>query len=657
MTDTKLTPGTYSTQVTYTAVADVPAYGIQQVTPDILSLDQGSTDITIVTTTPVTELGLGDITASIKNSTLGIDLSLTNCSETTVEISGTNYRAATCTYPGGTVEQGGLPVGTYNIELTSSWHASTYTKPNAITVTSPYTISSISPDSWLQFNNGSKTIDITTTIPATASGLGNYSATLVDASDNTNTVSLTSCTDSTASGYYIISCTYPGNAAPGTYNLVLDAPGQNTSYTKASAIMISAESYSITSVSPTTGNNNATTTITMVTNALTSSSTAFGTVTGKIGNTNMSNCTATTSGNYRAVQCTIPSGVTAGTYTVQFTAAGHSNTTYSKASAVTIRAYLTVSGGSGSGWYAPNTTVSITADACSAGYIFNNWTTTGGTIADANAASTTITTGPDNITVTRNCRAKTISDITTMQEITSAICVATPTGTKATLRDTRGSGNAGSGNGNYGVVKAADGNCWMTDNLNLYNKTIAATDSDFTSPTSYTIPAGITATTDWPGGNSFNVPRVEVAHGLGQYATQDQAYWGQVYYNWTAAIAKETISIYTSSDDASICPKGWKLPTNGGPSTDKSWAKLLDSYSITTGAELLANTYLGFSLYYGQWDRNNASENHQGNSGYFWSGTIATYYNAFGLFYSSNTVNPQNSLHKAQGASIRCVAR
>ncbi|MBR3135198.1 hypothetical protein IKG54_01365, partial [Candidatus Saccharibacteria bacterium] len=302
---------------------------IQGVSPNSLTLDQAAQDITIVTTTPATELGLGDVTAKITNSSLGVDLSLTNCSETIVEISGTNYRAARCAYPGGTVEQGGLPVGTYNIELTSTWHSATYTKANAITVTS---------------------------------------------------------------------------------------------------------NYSITIVTPDVGNNNATTTITMATNAEAANSTAFGTVIGTIGSTAMTDCSETTSGDYRAVQCTIPSGVTAGTYAVSFTAAGHSNTNYTKASAVTIRAYLTVSGGSGSGWYAPNTTVNIAANTCGTNMEFWQWTTTGGTIVSSTSPSTTITTTTSNITVTRNC---------------SMTCASIA------------SGGVGIVNG-YNVKKLADGKCWQT---------------------------------------------------------------------------------------------------------------------------------------------------------------------------------------------------
>ncbi|MBR3323292.1 hypothetical protein IKG16_00155 [Candidatus Saccharibacteria bacterium] len=250
----------------------------------------------------------------------------------------------------------------------------------------------------------------------------------------------------------------------------------------------------------------------------------------------------------------------------------------------------------------------------------------------------------------------TLANITTMQEMTSDICAATDTGTKVTLRDTRGGGNAGSQVANYGVVKAADGNCWMTDNLNIYNYTISAETSDFTSPANYTIPAGITATTDW-NTNDYATKKVEVSHGLGQYASQDQQYWNEPYYNWTVAVAKETTAGVTTAPDTSICPKGWTLPTNGDNGVNKSWAKLLHVYGIDTGAKLLANGTLGFTKYYGYWGWNYASEYTQGSYGYFWSGTPSAETNAYFLYYYSGGVYPQNSNHKGVGFSIRCVAR
>ena len=237
----------------------------------------------------------------------------------------------------------------------------------------------------------------------------------------------------------------------------------------------------------------------------------------------------------------------------------------------------------------------------------------------------------------------------TMQDFTTTQCNNLGTNASTVLVDRRNREF-------YRVVHAQDGNCWMADNLNIYNQTISATDSDFTTPSTYTIPTGITATTDW-NTNNYQTKKVEVAHGLGQYATQDQSYWGEVFYNWTVAVAKETTAGVTTAPNTSICPAGWQLPVNGPETTNKSWAKLLDTYSITTGAQLISNSTLGVTKYYGYWRWYSASEYNQGSYGNFWSGTPSAETNAYYLRYNSGGVDPQDYNDKGNGFSIRCVAR
>ncbi|MBR3323678.1 hypothetical protein IKG16_02210 [Candidatus Saccharibacteria bacterium] len=262
--------------------------------------------------------------------------------------------------------------------------------------------------------------------------------------------------------------------------------------------------------------------------------------------------------------------------------------------------------------------------------------------------------------------SRTLQDITYMQDINTNICQNTAETTSyadaKTLIDNRGKGNAGSATGTYKVIKAKDGNCWMTDNLNIYNYTISAETSDFTSPANYTIPAGITDPTEW-NTNNYQTKKVEISHGLGQYASQDQQYWNESYYNWTVAVAKETTAGVTTAPDTSICPKGWTLPTNGDSGVNKSWARLFSNipnvgYNYTAGSQFVNNTnILGFTKYYGLWDWNDASENVQGSDGYFWSGTPSAETNAYSLFYNSGGVNPQANYNKGHGFSIRCVSR
>ncbi|MBQ3309379.1 hypothetical protein IJG78_01740, partial [Candidatus Saccharibacteria bacterium] len=241
----------------------------------------------------------------------------------------------------------------------------------------------------------------------------------------------------------------------------------------------------------------------------------------------------------------------------------------------------------------------------------------------------------------------------TMQDFTTTQCNNLATNASTVLVDRRNREF-------YRVVHAVDGNCWMADNLNIYGQDISATDSDFTTPSTYTIPASITQTSEWSGSNIYNTKKVEVAHGLGANATNDPSYYGQVFYNWTTAVAKETTVGVTTAPNTSICPSGWQLPVNGPETTNKSWAKLLGStygYNITSGTALLENQYLGFTKYYGDWDWSYASENNQGSYGYFWSGTPSAETNAYSLIYNSGGVYPQNNYAKGFGFSIRCVQR
>ena len=271
----------------------------------------------------------------------------------------------------------------------------------------------------------------------------------------------------------------------------------------------------------------------------------------------------------------------------------------------------------------------------------------------------------------------------TMQDFTTTQCNNLANHASQVLVDKRN-------NQFYRIVKAigntGDNNseCWMADNLSIYGQDISATDSDFTSPSTYTIPAPITATDQWntnvyspatdtSSANPKTGKKVEVSHGLGDYADKTNQYgtWGEPYYNWTVTVAKEDTTSYNSPSnvpDTSICPKGWTLPVNGGDNdtTPKSWrhllAKTIPNAPITTGPQLISNSILGFTKYYGQWGYWRASEDSQGSYGLFWSGTPSTEYQAYRIVYSSLDIyqyyiNPQNSYEKGHGASIRCVLR
>jgi hypothetical protein len=63
---------------------------------------------------------------------------------------------------------------------------------------------------------------------------------------------------------------------------------------------------------------------------------------------------------------------------------------------------LTVTGGSGGGNYTYGESITLTANPAPAGQVFDKWTTTAGTIADAYSATTTFTMPAGNVTVTAN---------------------------------------------------------------------------------------------------------------------------------------------------------------------------------------------------------------------------------------------------------------
>ena len=243
-----------------------------------------------------------------------------------------------------------------------------------------------------------------------------------------------------------------------------------------------------------------------------------------------------------------------------------------------------------------------------------------------------------------------MSNITYMQDMTTQICDNTAEGTKKTLLDKRGTGNAGGTAGGYGALKAKDGNCWMTDNLNLYNKTISAADSDFSTGS-----ASIPNTTNWQDRVvSTTMGRVHVGTNSG--------YVGEVYYNYCIT----QVCSNNSVGEKSICPKNWKMPfPDDDVSINKTYAKLLNTYNITTGEQLLAQTELGFTKYYGRWRAYDAREFRQGMLGYVRNsniasdGTATTTYNYLN-YNSTRTIivlGDMSTTEADDGYTIRCVSR
>ncbi|MBR3323433.1 hypothetical protein IKG16_00920, partial [Candidatus Saccharibacteria bacterium] len=243
---------------------------------------------------------------------------------------------------------------------------------------------------------------------------------------------------------------------------------------------------------------------------------------------------------------------------------------------------------------------------------------------------------------------KTIQDITYMQEMTTDICNRMSKNQTATLQDPRGSYNTTTP-ANYGIIKAKDGNCWMTDNLNLYNRQISNVDSDLPVNTTILLPD----TSNWTG----NIPSsIKIHRGVGT------GYSNYVYYNWCAVVGLSSTCSTSEQQNQSICPKNWQLPINGNEDTDKTYAKLLKAYNITNGTELIANTILGFKSE-GYYDAVYGLDMlAYGVNGQGWTSTPSidgqsAYYLLYWHSENNNSVTPQYLNYKDFAFTTRCVAR
>ena len=274
---------------------------------------------------------------------------------------------------------------------------------------------------------------------------------------------------------------------------------------------------------------------------------------------------------------------------------------------------------------------------------------------------------------------KDITGITTMQQMTPSVCAVTKTPSATdttvpenTLTDVR-DGNT------YLVRKLADGNCWMSQNLNLTLSTATAlnsTTSDLTAGRTWT-PQNNTQTTDgvvWAqdGGDvarSMNPGNIYFPGGVGtgtadtynnlQGATSGEP-WEAIgnYYNWYAATAGTGTAAMVAPAVAtdSICPKGWRLPSDSG---DGSFQNLMNTYNIandTTGAAVVLTTPLNF-VRSGYYYFNDDKIYNKGRTGHWWAtiaGSTASY--AHELHVDSVHVY-YGWDYKGDGLSVRCVAR
>lgn len=324
--------------------------------------------------------------------------------------------------------------------------------------------------------------------------------------------------------------------------------------------------------------------------------------------------------------------------------------------------------------------------AYKSGYDFKGYNTKSDATGTNYAAGDMINLTSSNPTITLYAKWQTETtnfwNITTMQQMTSDICntVYTPAGVVGTdasiitskadytavadgtnevpsrsLRDTR--------NGTYYTVrKLADGNCWMTDNLKLTltaGQPVAITNNT----------TGASAGTWTPQAGT----RGSAAKAINENTIADDSTTHQWYYSWYAATAGSTVS--TGDAVNSICPVGWRLPSNYTVKPGKSYTSLMAAYGVGDGTSrtassrkyipILESNVLNFTIY-GEYAGGRiwyASDDDQ--RVFYFTSTSYNSGNAYSLYIlklspSTFTIDMQsystNSDIKLYGRNVRCVS-
>ncbi len=274
-------------------------------------------------------------------------------------------------------------------------------------------------------------------------------------------------------------------------------------------------------------------------------------------------------------------------------------------------------------------------------------------------------------------------DITKMQEMTPEICNKADIGVSKVLIDTRGGGYTNSGTANsYLVQKLEDGNCWMVQNLKL----------DLDSVDKLTS-ADSAVSTSWPDTNALSTLNATFTNAdtapyynnnPSQLSSKYQEKFGY-YYNWCAVTAGSCEAAASGSEaSASICPKGWRLPTANKTSSAAEYKYSYDKLATVKSAWYAGGTngfsdtqlgltdasgYLlsgGFFPAAGQMDNN--SLKNVGSNGNYWSSTagstgggaltrvigLGSY--AYYLGFSSSSISATGYMNRGYGFPVRCVA-
>ena len=258
----------------------------------------------------------------------------------------------------------------------------------------------------------------------------------------------------------------------------------------------------------------------------------------------------------------------------------------------------------------------------------------------------------------------------------------------------------------YWVTRLADGNIWMTQNLDFdidATRTYTHNDTDLgwdpnnfdanatwtpdTTNGKYNLPVNGTSVPGWSNQNNYpysadpgdvyyytsNSTSDDIKYtslsnctSAGHTEGECKHYHVGNYYNWTAAIASNNSSSYSTARTIamdSICPKGWRLPTT----ISNEFGVLLAAQNILDSSSDTSYSIDGFNLirhqplYFSRSGYIDAVLIESGNNGYYWSNTVDSSINAYLLRFNKSNAWPIHDadwlLRKFAGRSIRCLAR
>ena len=203
----------------------------------------------------------------------------------------------------------------------------------------------------------------------------------------------------------------------------------------------------------------------------------------------------------------------------------------------------------------------------------------------------------------------------------------------------------------YWVAKLADGNCWMTQSLDIAGGTeITAQLSDIPANYTLSIANGFQEGNKLPESSQIGFSNNTQAYvfNTGNNTDNCASPGCYSYYSWHAATVGSGINI-TENNDApySICPKNWKLP-NSQSDFDKL-TRAYGSFYSQAGPNTTPNFLISRCYSNGAFC--------SGSYGNYWSSTPNSVNVARNFYFNSSNANPGGRADYRYGFNIRCIAR